>query len=123
MANEVEFGGERVIEVGGGYEVHPGHKGGFVVVGPRGDAISTWPTEAEAVKVAEDLAGQPISISRDGVWAGDGVLRDGSIEDCPAVLGTDQDASDETYEAIADAIEDGDDRVTRPDGVYTWTIG
>ena len=63
-----------------------------------------------------------ISISRDGIWAGDGRLVAGSIEDCPAVLGDDQDASDETYEAIESAIEDGESSIERPDGTYTWTI-
>jgi len=72
-----------------------------------------------------------ISIYHDGVWAGDGELRNGTIEDCPAILGADQDASDETYEAIEDAIADepqdegrytGTGSVERPDGVYSWTI-
>lgn len=64
-----------------------------------------------------------ISISCDGVWAGSGWLtEDGKVIDCPAVLGEDQDASDETYEAIDDAIEEGEEEVVRPDGTYTWTI-
>ncbi len=64
-----------------------------------------------------------ISISRDGVWAGDGRIDgDGEIVDCPAVLGADPDASDAAYEAIQEAIESGEDEVTRPDGTYTWTI-
>lgn len=67
---------------------------------------------------------RPISISRDGVWAGDGRFDDdlGIIEDCPAVLGPDQDASDETYDAIETAIEAGRDSVARPDGTYSWTL-
>jgi len=64
-----------------------------------------------------------ISISRGGVWAGDGRIDgSGEIVDCPAVLGADQDASDETYEAIQEAVESGEDEVKRPDGTYTWTI-
>lgn len=63
-----------------------------------------------------------ISISRDGIWAGNGRLVDGIIEDCSAILGADQDASDETYEAIQDAIQDGDESVQRQDGRYTWRI-
>lgn len=64
-----------------------------------------------------------ISIYRDNVWAGEGIIGDdGEIRDCAAILGDDQDASDETYEAIQDAIESGDDEVVRSDGVYTWMI-
>jgi hypothetical protein len=73
-----------------------------------------------------------ISIYRDDVWAGDGRLDgDGEIVDCPAVLGPDQDASDDTYEAIQDAIDGepqdagrytGTGSVVRPDGTYSWVI-
>jgi len=70
-----------------------------------------------------------VTISRDGVWAGDGTWTDDcEIVDCPAVLGDDQDASDETYEAICDALADlpqtgdrwrGPVTVQRPNGEYT----
>lgn len=69
-----------------------------------------------------------IRIYRDGVWAGDGRLDpDGEIVDCPAVLGLDQDASDQAYEAIQDAIAEDDDggwkgSVQREDSVYSWEI-
>lgn len=69
-----------------------------------------------------------IRIYRDGIWAGDGHLNsDGEIVDCPAVLGPDQNASDETYEAIQDAIAEDDDggwkgSVQRPDAVYSWDV-
>lgn len=64
-----------------------------------------------------------ISIYRDDVWAGDGILLDdGVISDCAAELGEDHTESDATYEAIEDAIMDGDESVERPDGTYTWTI-
>lgn len=69
-----------------------------------------------------------ISIYRDNVWAGEGRINpDGEIVDCSAVLGPDQDASDETYEAIQDAIAEGDDggwtgSVQREDAVYSWEI-
>lgn len=73
-----------------------------------------------------------ISIYRDGVWAGDGRLdKDGEIVDCPAILGPDQDASDETYEALCDAIDSspqdsdrytGEGSVERPDGVYSYVL-
>jgi hypothetical protein len=63
-----------------------------------------------------------VSIFRDNVWAGDGRLVNGFIEDCPAILGPDQDAAEETYALIESAIADGDTEVVRPDGKYTWTI-
>jgi len=67
-----------------------------------------------------------IRIFRDGVWAGDGSINnDGEIVDCQAVLGPDQDASDETYYIIQAIIEDNggcDGAVRRPDGVYSWEI-
>ena len=64
-----------------------------------------------------------ITIHRNNVWSGAGKIdSDGIITDCPAILGYDQDASDETYEAIQDAIADGNDSVERPDGTYSWTI-
>lgn len=74
-----------------------------------------------------------ISIFRDGVLAGTGTIDDSDNEIvCDAVLGPDQDASDETYEAIQDAIDSepqdadrytGSGSITRPDGVvYSWKI-
>lgn len=69
-----------------------------------------------------------IRIYKDGVWAGDGrIENDGEIVDCQAVLGTNQDASDDTYEAIQDAIAEDDDggwkgSLQRPDAVYSWEI-
>jgi hypothetical protein len=63
-----------------------------------------------------------ITIYRDDAWAGEGWLYDGEITDCEAVLGVDQDASDETYALIADAIGAGEYYVQRPDGRYSWTI-
>ena len=63
-----------------------------------------------------------ISIFRDDMWAGDGRLEGGSIVDCPAILGRDQDDAEDCYEAIEDAIESGDDSVIRDDGIYTWVI-
>jgi len=75
---------------------------------------------------------QKIAIYHDGVWSGEGWLdSDGEIRNCPAVLGANQDESDDTYEAIQDAIDSepqnsgrytGTGEVTRPDGVYSWTI-
>lgn len=73
-----------------------------------------------------------ISIFRNREWAGNGRIDpDGQIVDCSAMLGVDQDASDETYTAIEDAISDepqdsgrytGRGSVNRPDGTYSWTI-
>lgn len=70
-----------------------------------------------------------VIISRDGVWAGDGRWTDDcEIVDCAAVLGADQDASDETYEALCDELASlpqtenrwrGPVNVERPDGTYT----
>jgi hypothetical protein len=50
-----------------------------------------------------------ISISVDGVWAGSGKLRDGIIYDCGAVFAGDQDESENVYELIEDAINNGKD--------------
>lgn len=64
-----------------------------------------------------------VTISRDGVWS-----EQCGILDCSAVLGPDQDASDETYELLCDALAElpqdadrwrGPVSVERPDGVYT----
>jgi hypothetical protein len=63
-----------------------------------------------------------IKIYRNGIWGGTGKLVAGTIEDCWAVLGADQDASDEAYEAIEAAIAAGGESVSRPDGKYTWDI-
>lgn len=69
-----------------------------------------------------------ITIFRDGVWAGTGRLDEyNCIVDCAAVLGPDQDASDETYELMEHDIQDAgsksrEGRLTRPDGVYRWKI-
>lgn len=65
-----------------------------------------------------------ITIYRNGIWAGNGYMNKYSEIECSAVLGKDQDASDETYEAITDQIENGDadGSVSQPDGEYTWEI-
>jgi hypothetical protein len=66
-----------------------------------------------------------IQIWLNGVWAGTGqVDEDGEITQCGAVLGPDQDASDEMYELISDAIAGGAEagEVKRPEGVYSFDI-
>lgn len=73
-----------------------------------------------------------ITIYRDGILAGTGRIdNDGCIVDCAAILGADQDASDDTYEAIEDAINNepqdadrytGEGELSRPDGVYSWIV-
>jgi len=63
-----------------------------------------------------------ISINENGVWAGTGKLRDGVIEDCPAILGDDQDMAEQAYEAIEDAIAAGETSVTMGDYTWTWSI-
>lgn len=75
------------------------------------------------------MASVKVTICRDGIWAGEGRWTDDcEIVDCPAVLGPDQDASDDTYEAICQELsslpqdEDhwrGPVSVERPDGTYT----
>jgi len=70
-----------------------------------------------------------VTICKDGVWAGDGRWTDDcEILDCPAMLGEDQDASDETYEALSEELANLDQSgecwrgpvsVRRPDGTYT----
>ena len=63
-----------------------------------------------------------ITIFRDDVYAGVGKLDQGTIVDCDAQLGHDTDASEETYELIEDAIDEGVESVERPDGTYTWIV-
>jgi hypothetical protein len=69
-----------------------------------------------------------ISISVDNVWAGSGKLIDGIISDCGAQFGADQDESENVYELIEEAIEEGKDSLKvdlsdRDDAVaITWLI-
>lgn len=73
-----------------------------------------------------------VEISRDGVVVGHGRWTDDhEIVDCPAILGDDQDDSDETYEALAEALaalQQTEERwrgpitVERPDGAYTVEV-
>jgi hypothetical protein len=79
-----------------------------------------------------DARKSTIRIFRDGVLAGTGTIDSDNEIVCDAVLGADQDASDETYEMIQDAIDrepqdadryTGEGSVERPDGVYSWIIG
>ena len=69
-----------------------------------------------------------ISISQDNVWAGSGKLTDGIISDCGAQFGADQDESENVYELIEEAIEEGKDSIRVeladiPNAVLiSWTI-
>ena len=63
-----------------------------------------------------------ISIYRNGIWTGTGRLVNGSIRGCDAILGADQDASDDTYDLIEEAIDIGNSSVTCSDGEYTWKL-
>ncbi len=64
-----------------------------------------------------------IHIYRDNVWAGTGTIdASGCIVDCPAMLGIDDDASEQTYEEIEGALDREDTQIVRPDGMYTWVI-
>lgn len=72
------------------------------------------------------------TISRDGVWCGYGRwIVDHEIVDCLAMLGPDEDASRDTYDALCDALSSlpqdaehwrGPVSVERPDGTYTVTL-
>ena len=54
-----------------------------------------------------DLDGDRVTISMDGVLAGAGRWRDGSILDCDAVLVRgDADATERVYDALDEALED-----------------
>jgi hypothetical protein len=67
---------------------------------------------------------QKISIFENNVWAGDGELRDGIIDDCPAILGGGQEAAEVCYEAIASSIAAGENEAFGPARErFTWTLG
>lgn len=66
--------------------------------------------------------GRKIQIFADNAWAGDGKLINGTIEDCAAILGGSQDAADDAYAAIEEAIEAGEASVTVDDVEYTWQV-
>lgn len=59
-----------------------------------------------------------ISIEVDGIWAGSGILQDGQIRDCGAVI------PEAAYAAIEAAIQKqpGDGRVVVDAVEYTWTV-
>jgi len=63
-----------------------------------------------------------INIYADHVWAGRGILRDGIIEDCPAILGGSQDACEAIYSAIEERIAEDMDDYTVDGVLYTWSI-
>lgn len=75
-----------------------------------------------------------ISISRNGIWAGDGIYDHtdtpdvvaGNIRDCSAVLGGDQETAEKIYEAIEDAITEGDQpmdgEIKWGEDTYSWTL-
>ena len=45
-----------------------------------------------------------VTVSQDGVWAGEGRYTSHGIEDCPAVLGDDEEASEEIYRLLDAAL-------------------
>lgn len=60
-----------------------------------------------------------ISISEDGVWAGDGIIQTSiNIYDCPASF----DETEAVYEAIEEAIARGQSTVEHNGRRYSWTI-
>lgn len=69
---------------------------------------------------------QQISISMDGIWAGSGQLRDGTIENCGAQFCDDNDKSLAVYEQIEQAIAAGRDSLkVTIDGeakTLTWSL-
>lgn len=68
-----------------------------------------------------------ISISEDGVWAGDGIINiciiaaASHIYDCGASFG-DPDQTEAVYEAIEAAIAHGKSSVEHNGSRYSWTI-
>jgi hypothetical protein len=76
------------------------------------------------MKMTETKTRRTISICADGIWVGSGWLNEmGHVEGCGAVLGGDPDTSETHYEAIDDALDEGQDTVAI-DGIrYTWTLG
>lgn len=74
-----------------------------------------------------------ISISQNGVWAGDGTLVRGGgriyIADCPAILGprhlkgeAAHDYAERIYKAIEEAIERGEDSLEFDGIAYSWDM-
>jgi len=59
------------------------------------------------------LTDDRVSISRSGVWAGDGRWEDGRIVDCAARLGETADESEAVYEALETALQDELDEAER----------
>jgi len=69
-----------------------------------------------------------IVISLDGVWVGEGTWNDDcTITNCQALLGRNQDESDETYEELCHELSElpqcdehwrGPVRIERPEGTY-----
>jgi hypothetical protein len=65
-----------------------------------------------------------VQIFRDGVFAGDGFIDSEGRITCSAVLGPDQDASDDTYDELEDSYSPDAGSgpqiisVERPDGCY-----
>ena len=69
-----------------------------------------------------------VVISLDGVWVGEGTWNDDcTITNCQALLGRNQDESDEAYEELAQELSElpqcddkwkGPVRIERPEGTY-----
>lgn len=76
-------------------------------------------------------ASYDISISADNIWSGDGIYDHtpgeiGSIRDCAAILGGDQESAEAIYSAIEDEIsnmaEPADGEITMDGVTYAWTL-
>jgi len=72
--------------------------------------------------IEEEKTMKKISVTEDGVWAGTGTFNNGSIENCAAVLGDDRDMSERAYDAIEEAIADGETSVAIGDYIWEWEI-
>lgn len=87
------------------------------------EALNAFHNEDDDVESEDHTS---ISISKDGVWAGCGKLRDGVIEDCGAQFCDDNDQSLAIYDKIESAIAAGRSSIkVEIDGVtsvITWAI-
>lgn len=94
---------------------------GLIAIGKELAAQAVQMDEAEFSCDARIVENR-ISIYADDVWAGDGRLSNGHIEDCAAILGGDQDTAEEIYEAIEEAIAANESEYVRDDVAYTWSL-
>jgi len=64
-----------------------------------------------------------IKITENGILAGTGTLdEEGYIQDCSAVLGDDQEMSEDVYATIEETIANGGSKVTTENYAWEWEI-